>query len=518
MSDDCRFQSAFATAEEFSSIEVFAAASTEVYSGAHRLDGEYYGDDGYRAKHSLERSGFPRGQLQDTSAVFQPGLCGPNSESQAHRGTSQRSPRSRGGRTYVDDKETGVLFLTTADMLQARFDSPRYISRVLSSSVLRIQPGCILISGSGTIGNTVLATDDFSDAYVSHDAFRVTPNDHSDLGMLYCFFQSNAGQFLLTRNKSGGVVEHIYEHDLNTLVIPLLPRAFRKELTRLIDESCHLRVNANKLIDEAIADVQHQCYLPDLSHFMSGRTPDAEPLTFIHSAKARLFPEDAQFGERRLDATYHEPAAVALAKYILSHDRGCQLGQVLTAVRNSTLRKRNYVDDPELGVALIGGKQLMQWRPQGLKYLSSSLTRNLEKETVESGWTIVSCGGTLGRCQYIHRNFEGWAMSQDVMRIIPDKDKIAPGFIYAFLSSAYGQTQIHCRGYGSVIPRLRDFQFNTIAIPVPDDRGESIHEKIVAAYEARGEAHDREDEAFRLFDSAIERGRAYTEAEWGSEY
>jgi type I restriction enzyme S subunit len=290
------------------------------------------------------------------------------------------------------------------------------------------------------------------------------------------------------------------------------------ELTRLIDESCELRVTANQLIDEAIADVQHQCYLPGMSHFTHGRKSNAEPLTFIHSAKARLFPENARFGEGRLDATYHEPAAVALAKYILSHDRGRCLGDLLMGVSRSSLRKRTYVDDPHLGVALIGGKQLMQWRPQGVKYLSKLLTRNLSREIVDRGWTLITCGGTLGRCQYVHRNFEKWTVSEDVMRLVPDHNKVWPGFMYAFLASAYGQIQIHCRGYGSVIPRLRDIQFNTIAIPVPDDRGESIHEKIVAAYEARGDAHDREDEAFRLFDSAIERGRAYTEAEWGSEY
>src|SRR5581483_1117590 len=97
--------SAFGIAEQFSRIEAFAASSEEVCSGAHRLEGNYYGDAGYRAKQSMLRAGFPCGPLQDVATVFWPGSCG--SYSEFHR-------------TYVDDKDAGVLFLSTADMLQTR--------------------------------------------------------------------------------------------------------------------------------------------------------------------------------------------------------------------------------------------------------------------------------------------------------------------------------------------------------------------------------------------------------------
>src|SRR5262249_11428883 len=162
-----------------------------------------------------------------------------------------------------------------------------------------------------------------------------------DLGMLYCFFQSQAGQFLLTRNKSGGVVEHIYEHDLNTLNVPLLPRAFREELNLLIVKSCDLRVKANRMLDDAQEQVQRSCYLPHLKSFAP--TPsfgiDSAAEMFVASANAR-FPASHGFGEIRLDATYHHPLAIAITKYILQSDGGTTIGNVVHGVRNSSLRKR----------------------------------------------------------------------------------------------------------------------------------------------------------------------------------
>jgi len=74
------------------------------------------------------------------------------------------------------------------------------------------------------------------------------------------------------------------------------------------------------------------------------------------------------------------------------------------------------------------------------------------------------------------------------------------------------------RGYGSVIPRLREFQFDSIAIRVPDDKGEAIDAIITTAFDLRAKARAAEDQAISLLEEAITRGRSYVEAEWGTEY
>ena len=505
MIDERTRNEVFAIAEEFSHLESFAASSNEVGAGSHRLEGAFYGDAGYRAKQLLLRAGFSFVDLNELATVYWPG-----------RSYSYEEMR----RTYVD-KEIGIPLLSTSEMMLARLDTDSNVSRVqkVSLDMLLVQPGSLLVSGSGTIGNTVVVSEDFDGKYVSHHAMRILPLIHESLGTLTAYCQSQCGQFLITRNKSGGVIDTIYEDDLRWLPVPVLPRSLRIELTRLIDQSCALRVRANRLLDEAQEQVQRSCYLPPLKSFVKAPYCESEGNAelFVTSSKARLSGAHG-FGEVRLDATYHEPVALAIAKYIRNSKGGTTLGTLLQGVRNSSLRKRIYVDDPAQGVPLIGGKQLIQWRPMGVNYLSRTLTRNLESEKALKGWTIVSCGGTLGRCQFVHRNFEGWAMSQDVMRIMPDTSRVYPGFVYAFLDSPYGQAQIMQRGYGSVIPRLREFQFGSIAIRLPDDKGEAIDSTVMTAFDFRADARAAEDRAISLFEEALRRGRAYIEAEWGTEY
>lgn len=480
--------------------EVFAVRMGEVVEGKARLEAAFYGSDGFRAARTLKNAGFDSDAVGSLADIR---WYGP-------------MPR-----VYVDSEVTGVPFYSSAEMLEAQLNPKAWLSRTLTPklSSLMVREGQILISRSGTIGNIAFCTADYDGVSVSEHAIRVIPHDPAHVGVVLCFLMSEIGQFFLKTSKSGSVVNSLYEQDVATLTVPRLPTALRSELTRLVREAATLRVAANRTLAEAQDEVQRSCYLPDLSSLQPrGRVVcECDADVFAVSASERL-PMSAQFGEFRLDASYHLPLADALRRHILAKQGGQELSQVIKGVRNSGLRKRVYVDDPALGVQMLGGKQLMQTRPHDVKLLSRVLTRNLASETVGAGWTLVSSGGTLGRCLFVHRNLEGATVSQDVMRIIPDPAKALPGFIFAFLASPYGQIQIRQRGYGSVIPRLRDFQFNSIAIRLPKDKGEAIHQKVVHAFDLRADAKAKEDSAIKLFMSALANGRAYVESEWGKEY
>jgi type I restriction enzyme S subunit len=314
------------------------------------------------------------------------------------------------------------------------------------------------------------------------------------------------------------VVESIYEADVSGLLVPVLPRRLRDHLTEIVQQVATLRSEGNGLLDQAEAEVQRQCGLPNVADISPTQRVDTLSNAQVFNLLSdEVYGRENRFGSVRLDATYYDRLATKLHKVILDAG-GKELGSVLLGVRNSRLRKRLYVDDPSDGVPMIGGKQLMQIRPADVNYLSKALTRNLQEETVRTGWTLVSCGGTLGRTMFVHRNCEGWAVSQHVMRLLPDESQIWPGYLYAFVASPYGQIQVAQRAYGSVIPELRDFQFHSIAIAVPPDRGQAVHGIVVRAFDCRADALALENEAIRLFEAAIEEGRDATEEKWGREY
>lgn len=476
-----------------------AVPVTDVLSNALRLDAGLYASEGYQARHDFELSGLKEITLGEAcSEIFDPPLF---------------------KRTYTK-KEYGISYINSSELQEAMPDlTKRYISKETKNIDLYvIDDEDILITAAGTVGNVVIATVDLAGTAGTSDIMRLRTREEY-FGTVAAALLSPYGQFLLTGYQYGSVVQRIRAHQISQIKMPLLPRSLREKLTCLIRENCTLRVKANALLKQAEDEMKFTCKLPDLSELSTSNVLNngGEATTFSWSSSQRLT-MSGQFGTLRLDATYHEPTACALAKYILSRRDGKTLDKVLLSVRNSALRKRIYVDEEDQGVPLIGGKQLIQLRPSEVKYLSKALTRNVLNETVKKGWTLVSCGGTLGRIQFVHRNHEGWAASQHVMRLIPNTEQVSPGYLYSFLSSPYGQIQLQQRSYGSVIPEIRDFQFNSIVICLPDDRGKSIHKKVIKAFDARADARIAEDKAVDLFMSAIRDGKKATEFTWGEDY
>jgi type I restriction enzyme S subunit len=422
-------------------------------------------------------------------------------------------------RVYVDDEEFGIPYVTGSTLLEARPAKEAFLSRARTGCLaeLTIREGMVLISDSGSIGRTVLATREIDGWASTNNLIRVISTERARFSQefFYTFFITSVGQYLLTRSTYGSVVEHIEPAHVRETPFPVLPHKLCDHLTELVERVSALRVKANALLGEADREVQVQCCLPNLCDL-------AGPHDFLSGAgfvvpSDEVFGRENQFGAVRLDATYYDPLAVKFRSLVLSSG-GSQLESLLENVYRSSLRKRTFVDGPDAGVPMVGGKQLLQIRASDVKYLSKALTRSLRDEVIEEHAVLVSCGGTLGRPSFVHRNWENWAVSEDVMRLTAKTGAVKPGFLFAFLASDYGQIQIRQRAYGSVIPRLRDFQFHSIAIAVPPDRGQAIHDIVVRAFDFRADALALENEAIRLFEAAIEEGRDATEEKWGREY
>ncbi len=479
----------------------FAVPAGDVWSGDHRFEASFYGSAEHRFVKAMELSGFDLPAIGGHADIFQPPIF---------------------KRCYVGDATSGIPYLTGIGLYEAMPRPDVFLSKTRTPEldVLKVRAGQILITDSGTVGRTIMSGAAIDGWAVTNNALRISAKGGVlTTEYLYAFFISQLGQYLLTRSQYGSVIQHIEPSHVRGLPIPHLPVALRSEITALIKKACQLRDHATRLISQLDDDVMRSCYLPPLSTFGQRRfrRRRASENAFLVRSRDR-FPLAQNFGESRLDATFHDPVAIGVAKFIRAQEGGGSLRDVVAEVRNSALRKRVYVDDVTTGVPMIGGRKLMQIRPADVKYLSRTLTRHLTNEVVKEGWTLVTCGGSLGDTLFVHRNLEEWCMSQDIMRVIPAPDRALPGFIFAFLRSPYGQVQLHQRGYGSVVIRLRDFQFGSIAIRVPKDRGDSIHHKVLEAFDARADARQCEDSAVTLFMDALKRGRQYVESEWGREY
>ena len=171
-------------------------------------------------------------------------------------------------------------------------------------------------------------------------------------------------------------------------------------------------------------------------------------------------------GEIRLDAGRYSPRLINAIRIL----RGSGLD--LERLADITLKvfipprfKRVYVE-AEHGVPFLQGSHVVHFQPADLKYLSRSSHR-LEQWIVRSGWLLVTCSGTIGRTIVCPPEWDGWAASQHILRIVPNEQKCPSGYLCAFLSSPLGQAQLIANIYGAVVDELTEEQAGGILVPTP---------------------------------------------------
>jgi type I restriction enzyme S subunit len=84
---------------------------------------------------------------------------------------------------------------------------------------------------------------------------------------------------------------------------------------------------------------------------------------------------------------------------------------------------------------------------------------------------------------------EGMACTEDVLRVIPDPEKVLPGYLYAYLSSKFGVPQVISGTYGAIIQHIEPQHIAGLPVPRLGEKLERrVHELVEEAAESRGEA------------------------------
>jgi type I restriction enzyme S subunit len=189
-------------------------------------------------------------------------------------------------------------------------------------------------------------------------------------------------------------------------------------------------------------------------------------------AGAPAFSVDAQWVRNsnglRFDATHYNPrlaGAIALLRGSGMELR--PLGEVAARVFIPPRFKRIYVEESH-GVPFIQGSHLVHFQPADLKYLSlKAHAATLKRWIIEKDWVLVTCSGTIGRVAIAPAQWDGWAASQHIMRVVAkDGDVAPPGYLCAFLRSFAGQTQLTSQIYGAVVDELTEDQARGILVPI----------------------------------------------------
>lgn len=403
-------------------------------------------------------------------------------------------------RMLVDDPQFGVPFITTSGMMEYSPEPEKYLSTLLTTNlnIYQVEEDWILVSRSGTIGNTVFTSKNLTRFAVTEDALRVIPYDKNKTGFLYFFITSNYGRDSIVGKKGGAVVDHIYEEDLQKLKVPLIPDAIIATLQQKYLAVKSLREEASGLLNEANKLVYQHNNLPPL------KIADAEYFDKEKLIQSRVLNSSLISGEYRLDAHFYNPVAELAIRNIMSNSlSNLLLNELATPTYMGGRASRNYVEKG-FGVQFLSGKNIVQIRPTDPKYLSKQETVNLEELLLQKGWILITRSGTLGRTVLIWNNYEKVAASEHLIRVIPKNNEIDSGYLFAFLSSDYGYHQLVKFKHGAVIDEITEDQIGETVIPIPKSpQRKIIGDKVRLAYEKRAEAIHLEDKAQEILKQSL---------------
>jgi type I restriction enzyme, S subunit len=152
---------------------------------------------------------------------------------------------------------------------------------------------------------------------------------------------------------------------------------------------------------------------------------------------------------------------------------------------------RNYVESPKYGVPFLTSSSMLlaDLSMTGLLRRKDAESAKLKHLRLEEGMTLISCSGTVGKMIYTRSDMAGMWSSQDVMKVVPDINKIPSGYLYCFLSSKFGVPIVISATYGAIIQHIEPHHIADLPVPrFTKEIEEYIHRLITSASSKRTQA------------------------------
>jgi len=398
----------------------------------YRADASYHLSEGRTVKRYIAHSPYPLTTIGEVSKRIFYG--------------------NRARRVYVSDKEHGIPFLSSSDILQADLDHVKLASKKYTPDVedMVLQKGWILISRSGTVGNCAFASRLHAQKLASEHVIRLVPDYILRPGLIYAYLASKYGHSLLTQGVFGAVIQHIEPAFIASLPIPVFPESFQTEVDNLIQESARLREEANDKLEEAI-------------HLFEDSISSKE--IFLGAQSATISSKQISSRFNRFDSQYQ------IGKMLLTESMKAQktikIGDVNKMIFIGNRGKRHYVE--KNGIPFLSSSDMILSNPSRFCKMISKNTPGLKGLLVNEGDILISRSGTVGNTIMVNKALAGFAVSEHAMRLVVDDQKIEPEYVYTYLRTEQGQNSLHILPYGSVIVTLGEDYLADVDLPVIKD-------------------------------------------------
>ena len=452
----------------------------EVSEKGYRLEASVYSNDSRQARKDLEQCKWEVVHLGDEFI-----------EDAFYLGRFKR--------IYVAEKD-GVPFILPSQITEIHPKANKFISPTTNIDMksTRVKKGQVLLTRSGTIGVVSYVSKTLENQSISDDVIRIETRPYS--GYIYAYLKSKIGRLLIETNNYGSVIKHIEPAHLNHIPIPNPPPILKQTIHNLIEESFKLRDESNELMDEAQALLKEALHLSDVEELQAEQVD--------HKAGMLNYSVPLSALGNRLDASYHVPIVQAIKQHLEKTAKEVvKVGdsRISQSVILPGRFKRVYVEEGR-GIVFFSGKNISELDPSDKKYLSfSQHDEKIKNElTIREGMILVTCSGTIGKTTFVPKHWDGWAMTHDIIRLVPANNEIS-GYLYAWLSSPYARELINRFTYGAVVGHIEKEHILRVSVPLLHDENiqQEINNKVLEANKKRAEAYNLEQEALTVLDEQV---------------
>jgi hypothetical protein len=432
-------------------------------SGDRRLEADNYLSSGYGLRMAIEGREVGWSRLEKLARTWQPSRL---KGIQVSRGF-------------------GTPFLAATQVFDLRPSPRKFLSleRTEDAQNRFVQAGEILLTCSGSVGRTILAYRPFEGVLITHDLLRIDPIEKKHWGWIYAYLRSAKCRSMMTSAKYGHVIKHLEVSHLDALPVPDIDDNLVPEFTKAAQAILSKRNAAWDLMTEAEAIIDEQIGKMECrQNAETGFSADTSSI----------------FGKRRrLEAAYHHPMVGAILKRFKKLGLTTEtLDDVSERIWWLTRFKRVFGDE---GMPYMSADELFSVNPIISKRVMVEQAETPEDYFVNEDWILMACSGQTyglnGSVSLLDKRHEQYFFSHDIVRIIPNRERIRPGYLYAVLGHPrLGRPLVIRHAYGTSIPHLDPGDVATIpVVRLGDDFEKTIATKMEESVSLRAEAEELEN-------------------------
>jgi type I restriction enzyme S subunit len=177
----------------------------------------------------------------------------------------------------------------------------------------------------------------------------------------------------------------------------------------------------------------------------------------------------------------------------MSEWKAYKLGKICKVKGGKRLPKGNNLTSipnshPYIRVRDMGKKYLPI---NNLEYVPNEVFPSIKNYIVDKGDLILSIVGSVGLVSLVNENLDRASLTENCVKIIPQKDILNNEFLYYFLTSNFGQAEIYKKTVGAVQPKLPIYNINDIELNLPDLPTQTTIAEILSSLDDKIELNNK---------------------------